>query len=266
MDIVVLGIDLGKNSCSVVGLGATGHVLLRRRMKRESILALGRRWSGCTVVMEACCGAHHLARRFAAEGHDARRSTYLPTSRRRRTIIVTPKQSPRRRLGPACDSSRSREKRSWMTCSRCMGTGTPRVRANSAHQSASGTADRTRHYRAAGASKAGADVGQHVADESSGLSTHLRQLISSLRDEWKALDDRIAAFDAEFCAQARTDEATRRLVTVPGIGSLNATALVPAMGNARAFPRGRDLAAWLGLVPRQMIRRQAQAARHQQAW
>jgi len=159
MDIVVLGIDLGKNGCSVVGLDATGHVLLRRRMKRESILAF-RRWSGCIVAMEACCGAHHLARRFAAEGHDGRRSTYVPTSRRRRTIIVTPKQSPRRRLGPPCDLSRSRAKRSW-TCSRCMGTGTPCVRANSAHQSASGTADRTRHYRAAGASKAGADVGQH---------------------------------------------------------------------------------------------------------
>jgi transposase len=47
------------------------------------------------------------------------------------------------------------------------------------------------------------------------------------------------------------DERTRRLLTIPGIGALNATALVAAVGDARTFGRGRDLAAWLGLVPRQ---------------
>jgi len=76
----------------------------------------------------------------------------------------------------------------------------------------------------------------------------------------------IAAFDAEFFAQARTDEATRRLVTVPGIGSLNATALVAAVGNARAFPRGRDLCLARSRTATDDNRRQAQAARHQQAW
>ena len=58
--------------------------------------------------------------------------------------------------------------------------------------------------------------------------------------------------DAEFVAEARRDEAARRLTSVPGIGALNATALVAAVGNASTFARGRDLAAWLGLVPRQV--------------
>ena len=60
------------------------------------------------------------------------------------------------------------------------------------------------------------------------------------------------ALSDEFAAQAKTDDAARRLATIPGIGVLNATALVGAVGNAATFARGRDLAAWLGLVPRQM--------------
>jgi transposase len=66
------------------------------------------------------------------------------------------------------------------------------------------------------------------------------------------LDERIAAFDAEFVRMARNDEAVRRLTTILGIGTINATALAAAVGNAQAFRRGRDMAAWLGLTPRQM--------------
>jgi transposase len=72
MDIVVLGIDLGKNVCSVVGLGAAGQVLVRRRMKRESVVTFTQRWPSSLVAMEACCGAHHLGRQLAAQGHTVR--------------------------------------------------------------------------------------------------------------------------------------------------------------------------------------------------
>jgi transposase len=65
------------------------------------------------------------------------------------------------------------------------------------------------------------------------------------------LDRRIGAFDDEFAARAKADDAARRLATIPGIGVLNATALAAAVGDGAAFARGRDLAAWLGLVPRQ---------------
>ena len=84
------------------------------------------------------------------------------------------------------------------------------------------------------------------------LSPRTRLLIEDQRSEWRELDRRIEAFDEEFALQARTDEAARLLLTIPGIGPLNATALVAAIGKAETFGRGRDLAAWLGLVPRQM--------------
>jgi transposase len=96
---------------------------------------------------------------------------------------------------------------------------------------------------------------QHVAvilDSDDGqLSPRIRSLIAAMWAEWEALDRRIEAFDDEFAIQARTNDAVRRLATIPGNGVLNATALVAAVGNATTFARGRDLAAWLGLVPRQ---------------
>jgi transposase len=84
------------------------------------------------------------------------------------------------------------------------------------------------------------------------LSLRVRSLLEDMRAEWRELDRRIERFNDEFAAQARTDDAARRLATIPGIGVLNATALVAAIGSGATFARGRDLAAWLGLVPRQV--------------
>src|ERR1700709_1136792 len=91
-----------------------------------------------------------------------------------------------------------------------------------------------------------------LAGDTAPLSTRTQLLVDDLRLEWRELDRRIEAFDAEFAAQARTDETARLLTTIPGIGPLKATALAAAIGNAQTFQRGRDLAAWLGLVPKQM--------------
>jgi len=72
MQIAVLGIDLGKNSCSLVGLDDSGHVVTRRRMQRESVVKFTSRLPACIVAMEACCGAHHLGRAVQAQGHTVR--------------------------------------------------------------------------------------------------------------------------------------------------------------------------------------------------
>ena len=83
------------------------------------------------------------------------------------------------------------------------------------------------------------------------FSRRISLLVEDLAADWARLDARIKAFDKEIAEIARSDAAMRRLSTVPGIGPINATALVAAIGDARAFSRGRDLSAWLGLVPRQ---------------
>jgi transposase len=84
-----------------------------------------------------------------------------------------------------------------------------------------------------------------------GLSVRFCRLLQQLRDEWRLLDSAIQEVDQEIHTLAHDDEACDRLMQVPGIGPLTATALVAAIGNGAAFARGRDLAAWLGLVPRQ---------------
>ena len=72
MSIATIGIDLGKHSCSVAGLDRTGAVVLRRRLTRERLVAFLAGQPACVVAMEACCGAHHLGRLFAAQGHAVR--------------------------------------------------------------------------------------------------------------------------------------------------------------------------------------------------
>ena len=70
--VAVLGIDLGKNSCSLVGFDPAGTVVLRRRARRDTIVGLTAKLPACVVAMEACCGAHHLGRLLAAQGHTIR--------------------------------------------------------------------------------------------------------------------------------------------------------------------------------------------------
>jgi transposase len=88
------------------------------------------------------------------------------------------------------------------------------------------------------------------APGSASLSPRVVALIADERVQWEELDRRIAAFDAEFVNWAKENEVARRLITIPGFGAMTASALVAAVGQAESFDRGRDLAAWLGLVPR----------------
>jgi transposase len=83
------------------------------------------------------------------------------------------------------------------------------------------------------------------------LTPAMRLLVASLMDDYRALEARILSLDREIERLARTNEVANRLTTIPGIGPLGATALIAAVGDGRQFKRARDLAAWLGLVPRQ---------------
>jgi transposase len=84
-----------------------------------------------------------------------------------------------------------------------------------------------------------------------GLSPRMVLLVADARAQWAELDRRIAAFDAEFIRSVKDNEDARRLTTIHGFGAIVASALVAAVGRAESFDRGRDLSAWLGIVPRQ---------------
>jgi transposase len=89
------------------------------------------------------------------------------------------------------------------------------------------------------------------------ISSRMMALVEDMRGQWAELDRRIGALDDEMVEHARNDETVRRLISIPGSGALSATALIAAVGDAGTFARARDLAAWLGLVPRQGARRRS---------
>ena len=255
MDIVVLGIDLGKNVCSLAGLDADGRVVLRRRLMRSKVAEFARRWSGCIAAMEACCGAHHLARQLAAQGHEVR----LMSPEYVRPYVKAQKNDDRDAEGIAEAATRP-------TMRFVAVKSQDHSDLQSLHRARERlVAERTaliNHLRAIllergitvakGRYKLVKELPGVLADGTSDLSPRIRQLIGDLREEWETLDSRIGGFDRELLSLARSNEAARRLASVPGIGTINATALLAAVGDkASAFTRGRDMAAWLGLVPRQ---------------
>ena len=91
-----------------------------------------------------------------------------------------------------------------------------------------------------------------LAQRADVLSPRMLRILEDLAQDWRRLDDRIEAVTSEIEALSKTTEACRHLMTIPGIGPIISSAVVAAIGNGTAFTRGRDFAAWLGLVPKQM--------------
>lgn len=254
MQITVLGIDLGKNSCSVVGLDSAGKVVFRRRMRRETVISLASKLPVCTVAMEACCGAHHMGRALAGHGHAVR----LMSPEYVRPYVKAQKNDDRDAEAIAEAATRptmrfvelkSEEQLDVQTLHRVRDR-LVAERTSLMNQLRSVLLERG-HTVPQGRSKLLVRLSELLTDPVTSLSQRIRDLVEDMRERWRVLDERIGAFDKEFAVRARCDQAARRLITIPGIGPLNATALVAAIGDAHTFARGRDLAAWLGLVPRQ---------------
>lgn len=255
MSIVILGIDLGKNSCSLVGLDAAGAVVVRRRMRRDRVVAFAETLPACVMAMEACCGAHYIGRAMAALGHEVR----LMSPEYVRPYVKAQKNDDRDAEAIAEAATRPTMRFVTLKSEAQLDVQTlHRVRDRLVGERTSLTNQirsllLERGYVAAqGRAPLRRVLGELLdGDGESALTRRMIFLLGDMRTRWEELDRRIAAFDAEFVAMVRTDERARRLTAVPGIGALNATALVAAVGDAATFGRGRDLAAWLGLVPRQ---------------
>ena len=254
MTIETLGLDLGKNWIHMVGFDGDGGIVLRRRVRRHQLPALTANMPACLIGMEACSGAHHLARALEAQGHEPRLmppqyvKPFVKANKnddRDAEANAEAVRRPTMRFVPVKTESQLDLQSIHRVRQRLVGRRTALTNQLRAILLERGiTVPQTR--RALGTRLPGI-----LADEGNGLSPRMRRLIEDLREEWRDLDRRIAAFDAELVAVAKHDADCRRLCEIPGIGALNATALVAAVGNASGFTRGRDLAAWLGLTPRE---------------
>jgi transposase len=167
--------------------------------------------------MEACCGAHHLGRQLAAQGHTVR----LISPEYVRPYVKAQKNDDR-------DAEAIAEAATRPTMRFVEIKSEAQLDMQTLHRVAERTAliNQVRSVLlergiavAQGRRKLETQLPGILADEALGLSTRIRELIADLREEWQTLNERITTFDAEFVSCARTDEAARRLATIPGIGT-----------------------------------------------
>lgn len=254
MAIVTLGIDLAKNVFALHGVDATGRAsLVRPSVARGKLLELIASLPPCLIGMEACSGAHHWARLFAAHGHTVR--LMAPK------FVVPYRLSGKRGKNDAADAAaiceavtrpsmrfvppKSIEQQSQLLVHRAR---------QGFVQQRTATINRIRgllsEFGIVLPLKA-ATVRREAMRQLEDLPGWANTVIGDLLSEVSRLDDRITQYDRHIEAIAKTTEAALQLMRLPGVGPTTATALVAMIGRGQEFKCGRQLAAWLGLVPGQ---------------
>ena len=255
MSTITIGVDLAKTVFSVCEMDGAGHVRRRQDLRRDAFA----RWlaqlpAGRVVAMEACSGAHHWSRRCVEYGLQPRIIA---------AQFVTPFRKGRRTKNDRADAE------AIATAAR---QGNMRfVPVKSVDQQARLSLHRVREgYKAESLANGNrirgllAEFGVIVAqsdvalrrllgdlDAHAELPVQFKELLRDLAAHWTQLRERINACDARIDTHAREDERCVRLRAIVGIGPVTADAIVATLGNAREFKHGRQLAAWLGLVPTQ---------------
>src|SRR5437773_398543 len=253
--VAVIGIDIGKNSFHVVGLDNRGAIVLRQKWSRGQIEARLANLPPCLIGMEACVGAHHLARKLAALGHDARLmpAKYVrPYAKGQKNdfndaeAIVEAVQRPTMKFVATKTADQLDLQALHRVRERLVSQRTGIINQIRAFMLERGIAVRQgqRFLRA--------ELPRILATPPGVLSPRMLRMIEDLAGDWRRLDERVEGLSNEIEAIARQDTGCERLMSVPGIGPVISSAMVAAIGAGDAFAKGRDFAAWLGLVPKQM--------------
>jgi transposase len=254
MKVRILGIDLAKNVFSVHGVDGRGKTVLHRELRRRQLLPFMRQLQPCLVGMEACGGAHYCAREMAKLGHEVR--------------LMSPQF-----VRPYVKSNKNDAKDAEAICE---AVGRPSMRfvaIKSQSQQDMMALHRVRSLlirertalmnemrgllaecgviAALGASALRRLIATILAEPDDRVSGMLREILSEMNERLRLFEERLKHYDLRIGELARTDERAGRLMAVQGVGPLTATALIAAVGDARQFRSGRELSAWLGLVPRQ---------------
>jgi transposase len=253
--IAVIGIDIGKNSFHVVGLDVRGAIVLRQKWSRGQVEARFANMPPCLIGMEACVGAHYLSRRLRALGHDARLmpAKYVrPYSKGQKNdfrdaeAIAEAVQRPTMKFVATKTADQLDLQALHRVRERLVSQRTGIINQIRAFLLERGIAVRRgqRFLRA--------ELPGILATPPEVLSPRMVRTVEDLAGDWRRLNDRIEGLSAEIEDLARKDSGCERLMTVPGIGPIISSAMVAAIGTGDAFSKGRDFAAWLGLVPKQI--------------
>jgi transposase len=253
--IRVVGIDIGKNSFHIIGLDERGAIVLRQKWSRGQLWTRLANLPPCLIGMEACVGAHHLARRLQGLGHDARLmpAKYVrPYSKGQKNdfrdaeAIAEAVQRPTMKFVAVKTADQLDLQALHRVRERLVSQRTGIINQIRAFLLERGIAVRQGHRFLR------AELPHILAAPSDVLSPRMAHMIEGLCDDWRRLDARIDELSTEIQNLADADSACARLMSVPGVGPIISSAMVAAIGTGEAFTKGRDFAAWLGLVPRQM--------------
>jgi transposase len=253
--IAAIGIDIGKNSFHVVGQDTRGQIVLRQKWSRHQVEARFANMPPCLIGMEACVGAHHLSRRLKALGHDARLmpAKYVrPYSKGQKNdfrdaeAIAEAVQRPTMKFVATKTADQLDLQALHRVRERLVSQRTGIVNQIRAFLLERGIAVRQgqRFLRA--------ELPRILATPPDVLSPRMLRMIEDLAGDWRRLDERVEGLSNEIEAIARQDTGCERLMSVPGIGPMISSAMVAAIGAGDVFTKGRDFAAWLGLVPKQL--------------
>ncbi len=250
--IAVVGIDIGKNSFHVVGLDDRGAIVLRQKWSRNQVEVRFANMPPCLIGMEACVGAHHLSRGLQRLGHDAR----LMPARYVRPYSKGQKNDFRDAEAIAEAVQRPTMKFvATKTADQLDLQALHRVRERLVSQR-TGIINQIRAFlleRGIAVRQGQRFLRNELPSILAAPSDALSPRMLDLAGDWRRLDERVDGLSKEIEAIARQDAGCERLISVPGIGPIISSAIVAAIGAGDVFSKGRDFAAWLGLVPKQIL-------------
>ena len=252
--LAVLGIDIAKQSFQLHGVDCNGVTVLRKTLNRKKLCSFIAKLPVCTIGIEACGGANHWARVFQGFGHTVHMMApqfvkpYVKSNKSDAAdaeAICEAVQRPTMRFVPA----KSVPQQDLQSLHRIRSQAVAR-RTAQANQ-IRGLLMEYGLVIPQGIVYIRKSIPAMLEDGENELTAMFRELLSDLYDEMVHLDERIKTLENKLKALCSQNEDCQRLLTIPGVGLLSATALVATIGDINAFKNGRELAAWLGLVPRQ---------------
>ncbi len=254
MKITTIGIDLAKAVFQIHGVGERGKVAVRKQLKRSEMSSYFANLEPCLIGMEACGSAHHWARKLQGFGHTVKLMSpqfvkpYVKTNKNDKAdaeAICEAVSRPNMRFV----SVKTVEQQAILSVHRAR-SGFVKARTAQANQ-IRGLLSEFGVVIPKGIHSIMKRIPEILEDGENGLPGTMRNLLQRLTENLKEMDRQVDELEKQIQLWHRENEASRRLAEIPGIGPITASAITATVGNAREFRNGRQLAAWMGLVPRQ---------------
>jgi len=254
MKVTTVGIDLAKNLFQLHGVSEHGKVVFKKQLRRDQMVEFFVNLPACLIGMEACGSSHHWARKLQGFGHTVKLMApqfvkpYVKTNKNDAAdaeAICEAVTRPNMRFVPV----KNVEQQAVLAL-HCVRQGFVKARTAQANQ-IRGLLGEFGLIVPQGIRHIASRVPELIEDASNELPGSFRLLVQRLVDHLKELDRQVDELESQIVKWHRQSDASSKLAKVPGIGPITASALVASIGDAKSFDNGRQVAAWLGLVPKQ---------------